>query len=63
MHTPHKEHKNTKTINVLNDSLLVSINLYYKIHLNGGIENFSYYLSAISQEHLIYQDHLLHPNP
>ncbi|HGX4521698.1 hypothetical protein GNZ01_07330 [Escherichia coli] len=54
---------NTKAINDLNDSLLVSIKLYYNIHLKGGIENFSYYLSAISQEHLSYQDHLLHPNP
>ncbi|EMR6008060.1 hypothetical protein WJW27_004858 [Escherichia coli] len=54
---------NTKAINDLNDSLLVSIKLYYNIHLKGGINDFSYYLSAISQEHLNYQDHLLHPNP
>ncbi|MFS8319854.1 hypothetical protein ACMG5I_02890 [Escherichia coli] len=53
---------NTKAINDLNDSLLVSIKLYYNIHLKGGINDFSYYLSAISQEHLNYQDHLLHPN-
>lgn len=54
---------NTKAINDLNDSLLVSIKMYYNIHLKGGINDFSYYLSAILQEHLNYQDRLLHPNP
>lgn len=54
---------NTKAINDLNDSLLVSIKMYYNIHLKGGINDFSYYLSAILQEHLNYIDQLLHPNP
>lgn len=36
---------NTKAINDLNDSLLVSIKMYYNIHLKGGIDNYNYYLS------------------
>ena len=54
---------NTKAINDLNDSLLVSIKMYYNIHLKGGIDNYNYYLSLVTIEHLNYIYHLLHPNP
>ncbi|HCJ8664467.1 hypothetical protein ACRYKS_23200 [Escherichia coli] len=52
-----------RTFDDLNNSLITSIKMYYNIHLKGGINDFSYYLSAILQEHLNYQDRLLHPNP
>lgn len=54
---------NTKAINDLNDSLLVSIKMYYNIHLKGGIDNYNYYLSLVAIEHLNYIDQLLNPNP
>ena len=54
---------NTKVINDLNDSLLVSIKMYYNIHLKGGIDDYDYYLSSVTIEHLDYIEHLLHPNP
>lgn len=55
---------NTITLNALQDSLLDSIKMYYNIHLKGGIDNYNYYLSLITFEHLSVQDRILHPtNP